>query len=107
MTKAKRSEQDVWRIPFEFFYKHQTCHINMRGLHTNEQSDINSSMSPVRVPVEWVFAYVNYVSFFEFKKNFINRFKSCGRVYVVGALLRNARMCLYGTSEVLTSIYSH
>ncbi|KAK3722869.1 hypothetical protein QZH41_020457 [Actinostola sp. cb2023] len=59
----------------------------------------NSSMSEVRISVEWLFAdIVNYFKFMDFKKNLKACLSSVGKMYIVSALLRNALTCLYGNT---------
>ena len=63
----------------------------------------NSSMSTVRESVEWLFGdIVNYFKFMDFKKNLKIGLSSVGKMYIVSALLRNARTCFNGnqTSEL-------
>ena len=57
----------------------------------------NKSMSDVRVAVEWLFGdVVNSFKFLDFKKNLKMGLSSIGKMYIVCALLRNAKTCLYG-----------
>jgi len=59
----------------------------------------NSSMSEVRISVEWLFAdIVNYFKFMDFKKNLKACLSSVGKMYIVSALFRNALTCLYGNT---------
>ena len=53
----------------------------------------NSSMSSVRVSVEWLFGDI-----IEFKKNLKIGMSSIGKMYIVCALLQNALSCLYGNN---------
>ena len=54
-------------------------------------------MSQVRIAVEWLFGdIVNYFKFLDFKKNLKVRLSAVGKMYVVCALIENARACLYG-----------
>ena len=70
---------------------------------TEEMQDFNRSMSQVRVSVEWLFGdIVNYFKFLDFKKNLKIRLSQVGKMYIVGALLRNALTCLYKNT---TSMY--
>ena len=63
---------------------------------TQIQKNYNSSMSSVRVSVEWVFKeIINYFKFLDFKKNLKIELSAVGKTYVVCALLTNARTCLY------------
>ena len=57
----------------------------------------NASMSSVRISVEWLFGdVINYFKFLDFKKNLKIGMSSIGKMYIVCALLHNARTCLYG-----------
>ena len=57
----------------------------------------NSSMSSVRVSVEWLFGdIIEYFKFVDFKKNLKIGMSSIGKMYIVSALLQNALSCLYG-----------
>ena len=70
---------------------------------TPDQHAWNKSMSVVRVSVEWVFGdVINYFKFLDFKKNLKIGLSSVGKMYIVCALLHNARASLYGT---ITSTY--
>ena len=56
------------------------------------------SMSQVRSSVEWLFADItNWFAFIDFKKNLKIGLSSIGKMYIVCALLKNARTCLYGS----------
>ena len=60
------------------------------------QNEYNIAMSSVRTSVEWVFGdIVNYFAFMDFKKNLKVRLSAVGKMYMVCALLTNARTCLY------------
>jgi len=66
---------------------------------TNEQQEFNRSMSKVRIAVEWIFGdIINYFKFLDFKKNPQNWTCAVGKMYLVCALLHNARACLYKNS---------
>ena len=70
---------------------------------TQLQRDWNKSMSEVRVAVEWIFGdIVNYFKFLDFKKNLKVGLSPVAKMYIVCALLHNARNCLYGS---ITSTY--
>lgn len=57
----------------------------------------NKAMSQVRVSVEWLFGeIVNYFKFVDFKKQLKIGLSPVGKIYLVCALLQNARTCLYG-----------
>ena len=59
----------------------------------------NSSMSSVRVSVEWLFGdIIKYFKFVDFKKNLKIGMSSIGKMYIVCALLQNALSCLYGNN---------
>lgn len=63
---------------------------------TQEMEAFNTSMSGVRVSVEWLFGdVVNYFKFIDFKKNMKIGLSEVGKMYIVCALLRNALTCLY------------
>lgn len=69
---------------------------------THAMQAFNSSMSAVRVSVEWLFGdIVNYFKFMDFHKNLKIGLSSVGKMYIVSALLRNAHTCCNGnqTSE--------
>ena len=67
------------------------------GALTPPMMAFNQSMSTVRESVEWLFNDItNYFKFLDFKKNLKIGLSSVGKMYVVGALLRNALTCLYG-----------
>ena len=70
---------------------------------TSLQNEYNSAMSNVRTSVEWVFGdIINYFAFMDFKKNLKIRLSAVGKMYMVCALLTNARTCLY---QSVTSSY--
>ena len=70
---------------------------------TPAQQEWNTAMSRVRVSVEWIFGdVVNYLKFVDFKKNLKVQLSAVGKMYMVCALLHNARCCLYGS---MTSQY--
>ena len=59
----------------------------------------NQSMSQVRTAVEWIFGdIVNYFKFLDFKKNLKIGLSAVGKMYIIAALLHNARAILYGTT---------
>ena len=65
---------------------------------TAQQLIWNSRMSAVRVSVEWVFGdIINYFKFLDFKKNLKLGLNAVGKMYIICALLHNARCCLYGS----------
>ena len=60
-------------------------------------------MSSVRQAMEWIFCdIVNFFKFLDFKKNLNIGLSPVGKMYIVSALLHNARSCFYGT---ITSKY--
>nr|XP_047144740.1 uncharacterized protein LOC124818226 [Hydra vulgaris] len=64
-----------------------------------EQLIWNKNMSKVRVAVEWVFGdIVNYFKFLDFKKNLKVGLSPVSKMYLVCALMHNARVCLYGST---------
>ena len=66
------------------------------GIITPEMRNFNTSMSSVRVSVEWLFRdIVNYFKFMDYKKNLKINLSAVGKMYTVCALLQNARTCLY------------
>ena len=68
-----------------------------KGAHvTADQHSFNKDMSKVRISVEWIFGdIVNYFAFLDFKKNLKIGLNAIGKMYLVCALLHNARTCLY------------
>lgn len=69
---------------------------------TEQMQRFNTSMSSVRVSVEWLFGdVVNYFKFIDFKKNLKIGLSEVGKMYIVCALLRNALTCLYSNSTSL------
>ena len=63
------------------------------------QNEWNKAMSKVRVSVEWVFGdVINYYKFLDFRKNLKIQLSAVGKMYIVCALLQNARSCFYGNS---------
>ncbi len=64
---------------------------------TPAMREFNTSMSSVRVSVEWAFGKVTR-SFrcLDFKSNLKLGLSSVGKMYLVGALIQNALCCLYG-----------
>ena len=62
---------------------------------TADMQAFNTSMSEVRVAVEWLFGdIVNYFKFIDYKKNLKIGLSSVGKMYLVCAILRNALTCL-------------
>ena len=70
---------------------------------TDDQKAFNKAMSACRISVEWVFNDItNYFKFMDFKKNLKIGLSPIGKMYIVCALLHNARSCMYPN---LTSKY--
>lgn len=66
---------------------------------TPAQQAFNTSMSAVRMAVEWVFGDItNYFSFLDYKKNLKIGLSPVGTMYTACAILRNAYTCLYGST---------
>ena len=64
---------------------------------TADMRAYNKAMSQVRVTVEWLFGNItNFFKFIDFKKQMKIGLSAVGKLYVVSALLENARTCLYG-----------
>ena len=58
----------------------------------------NKEMSSVCVSVEWVFGDIkNYFKFLDFRKNLKKKSSAVGKMYILCALLHNARSCSYRT----------
>ena len=78
--------------------------VHLQGLFKNailtpQMEQFNSSISVVRISVEWLFAdIVNCFKFMDFKRNLKVCLSSVAKMYIVSALLRNALTCLYGNS---------
>ena len=61
------------------------------------QESFNKAMSEVRVAVEWLFGEIKtFFKFVDFKSQQKIGLSAVGKVYVVCALLQNARACMYG-----------
>lgn len=66
---------------------------------TPDQQAFNSSMSAVRIAVEWVFGDISsYFRFLDFKKNLKMGLSPVGTMYSACALLRNGLTCFYGST---------
>lgn len=66
---------------------------------TPDQQAFNTSMSAVRIAVEWVFGDImNYFSFLDYRKNLKIGLSPVGTMYSACAILRNAYTCLYGST---------
>ena len=71
------------------------------GRLTEQMELFNMSMSKVRMSVEWIFGdVINDFKFLDFKKNLKMGLSAVGEMYVVGAILRNCLICLYGNQTV-------
>ena len=81
--------------------------VHLQGLFRNPHPTtpsveaFNTSMSAVRVSVEWLFGdMIDYFNFTDFKKN-LKIWTSCiGKMYIVFALLQNGLTCLYGNKTL-------
>ena len=69
-----------------------------RGANIIREEELwNSKMSSVKQAVEWIFGdIVNFFKFLDFKKNLKIGLSPVGKMYIVSALLHNARSCFYG-----------
>ena len=66
---------------------------------TSLQISWNKEMSSARVSVEWVFwDIIRYFKFLDFRKILKIKLSAVGKMYILWALLHNARSCFYGTS---------
>ena len=69
-----------------------------KGNRTPQQDAFNTAMSNVRVSVEWLFKEITtYFAFLDFKKNLKIGLSAVGKMYIVCALMTNARTCLYSS----------
>ena len=65
---------------------------------TVEEQEFNKRMSKVRVSVEWAFGKITqYFAFLDFKKNQKVLLQPIAKYYLVGTLLVNCHLCLYGS----------
>ena len=72
---------------------------NKHIILTEEEKQFIKAMSSVRVSVEWDFGEIaEYFAIIDFRKNRKIAISEVGTMYIVCALLRNARTCLYGSS---------
>ena len=63
---------------------------------TPQMQEFNAAMSALRISVEWLFGdIINYFKFLDFKNNLKVGLSSVGKMYLVGAIIRNAHTCLY------------
>ena len=68
----------------------------LRGNRTPQQEVVNTAMSNVRVAVELFFKEITtYFSFLDFKRDLKIGLSPVGKMYIVCALMTNARTCLY------------
>ena len=66
---------------------------------TVAQKAFNTSMSSVRIAVEWPFGGIStYFAFVDFKKNMKLYLQAVGKLYIVSIILYNAQVCLYGST---------
>ena len=76
---------------------HLQARFRNAGRLTEQMELFNTSMSKVRMSVEWIFGHViNDFKFLDFKKNLKVGLSAVGEMYVVGAILPNCLTCLYG-----------
>ena len=62
------------------------------------QHSWNKAMSSARVSAEWVFGDIlNFYKFLDFQKNLKIKLSAVGKMYILCALLHNARCCFYGS----------
>ena len=60
---------------------------------TPQMQEFNAAL---RISVEWLFGdIINYFKFLDFKNNLKVGLSSVGKMYLVGAIIRNAHTCLY------------
>jgi hypothetical protein len=80
-------------------YPIRTCLISpFRGRMTEDQARFNSSMTKVRVSVEWGFGkMLSQFAFLDYKKNLKLYKQAIGKTYAVAAILANVHTCLYGS----------
>ncbi len=65
---------------------------------TEDQARFNSSMTKVRVSVEWGFGkMLSQFAFLDYKKNLKLYKQAIGKTYAVAAILANVHTCLYGS----------
>ena len=65
---------------------------------TKLEKGYNTAMGNVRVSIEWLFKEIlTYFAFVDFIKNLKIGLSAFGKMYVVCALLTNARTCLYNS----------
>ena len=67
-----------------------------RGNRTPQQKAFNTAINNVRVAVKWLFKEITaYFSFLDFKKDLRIGLCPVGNMYIVCALVTNARTCLH------------
>ena len=65
---------------------------------TDDQQELNSKMSKLRVCVEWGFGKIcPLFAFLDFKKNLKILLQPIGKHFLVATLLTNCHTCLYGS----------
>ena len=75
---------------------------------TQEMLAYNEAMSKVRSSVEWMFGNITkFFTFVDFKRQMKMYLSAVGKMYVVCALLENARTCLTGRNIVLDKFGLH
>ena len=68
----------------------------------------NTSMSKVRISVEWIFGdIINYFKFLDFKKNLKIGLNPVSKLYIVCSLLHNARACCMETLHAIILMFRH
>ena len=61
------------------------------------QNSWNKAISQLMVSVKWIFGDIlDYFEFLDFKKGLKLQLSAVGKVYIVCALMHNARTCMYG-----------
>ena len=61
------------------------------------QNPWNKAMNRLRVSVEWIFEEtLDYLKFLDFKEALKLQLSTIGKMYIVCALMQNARTCMYG-----------
>ena len=58
-------------------------------------------MSQLRVLVDWIFGdFLDYIKFLDFKQGRKLQLSAVGKMYIVRALVQDARTCMYGSETV-------
>ena len=69
---------------------------------TPQQKEWNKQMSAVRVSVKWIFEdIINYFKFLDFRKNLKVGLSAVSKMYIVCALLHNARCCFVWKHDII------